>query len=381
MWLEKTVINLTAQHSKKEIFLAGYYLSFILLMTVAILLDIYIENTMDAWIECAVLVPTLVSLWYYYRYANMDLAIYALVALTTLITYALLVSNRFNISVFHIIVPLGYFLLFSLKLSLLITFVHEAIVVLIYAWGRHLYPENIMLHSSTMLTAAIIASLTVILFGIMYHISVENSYRRLEQSDHQKAILLNEVHHRVKNNLNIMSSILGLQVIGEDDKKIKQILQKNRQRIHSIAMVHEALYKHEDFEYIDIVAYLSNVVQANIAISSKKIELSIESSYPVLPFDMALHIGMITNELVTNSLKHAFEKSEGSISIKIEESDSEYLYHYQDSGNATLEIETLQAGRGLGMKLIEMMVEQLDSRMKISGERGMKYTMWKPKNV
>ena len=244
---------------KREIFLLGFYISFLFVMSVAGILDFMIKNYQDAYIEMIFIFLTLLSFWHYRYTHNTQMAIYSIVLIATFTTYALLISNDFNISVFHSIVPLGYFLLFTLKRSLLYTLLHQTIVVSIYIYGYFNYPENHVLHNPAYLTATAMASLMIILFGVFYHLAVENTYAQLAQSDRQKEILLKEVHHRVKNNLNVISSMLGLQTLGQKVPFLKSIIQKNRLRIDSIAMVHEILYKHNDFEVINVTHYIQQL--------------------------------------------------------------------------------------------------------------------------
>ena len=281
-----------SHHNKKELFLLGFYISFLIIMILATIIDFMIDNTVDAYIELFFIVLTVMSFTHYLYKHNILIAIYGMVILATLTTYSLLISNNFNISIFHSIVPLGYFLLFSLKRSLIYTALHQSIVVAIYTYATIHYPEHKTLHDPSIISAIILASLMIIFFGIVYHISVENSYRELNKSNKQKELLLKEVHHRVKNNLNIISSILGLQLIGEEDKKIKHLLEKNRLRILSIAMVHEQLYKNSDFETINGYEYLKELVNMAIDIYDHDIKVQINKSNIFIPFEKILKLGI-----------------------------------------------------------------------------------------
>lgn len=357
---------------KREIFLIGFYISFLSVMTIAALLDFAIQNYQDAYIESIFILLTLLSFWHYRQSKNRQVAIYSIVLLATFTTYALLISNEFNISIFHSIVPLGYFLLFSLKRSLLYTLLHQSIVISIYIYGYYHYPDNAALHNPAQLTATAMASLMIILFGLFYHLAVENSYAQLARSNRQKEILLKEVHHRVKNNLNVISSILGLQVLGKKDPLLVDIIQKNRLRIDSIAMVHELLYKHDDFEVIDVNKYLTQLSKMVTDLCEKEITVHFSDSTIYLPFEQTLKLGIITNELLTNSIKHAFEGSRGEIKILLTEVAGGYLYHYED--NSTVMIDhSSKKKEGLGLRLIEMMTEQMEAELHVSTKKGIVY--------
>ncbi|CAA6825352.1 MAG: Signal Transduction Histidine Kinase [uncultured Sulfurovum sp.] len=380
------VFNYIQKHiyglDKRKIFLLGFYLSFLFVMTLAMILDMSIENYVDAYVEMFFIVLTLFSILYYQYNTNIDIAIYSIVIIATLTTYALLVSNNYNISVFHSIVPLGYFLLFSLKRSLLYTVIHQCIVIAIYGYGYYAYPEHPFLHDMAMIVATMMASLMIILFGIVYHLAVENSYHLLEKSNRQKEILLKEIHHRVKNNLNIVSSMLGLQMLREDDEKIKYIFEKNKSRIHSIALVHEILYKHQDFEKINIYDYLNQLSFALVQTQDTEMKVHIDTyKKTYLSFDLVLKLGIITNELIVNSMKYAFHEKRLEIYIHLEEEEEFYIYSYKDNDSRYIDIENLQKKESLGLKLVEMMVEQMETTLVVDNHSGLNYTIKVPKNV
>ncbi len=350
----------------------GFYLSFLFIMGLASALDFMIENYDDAYIEIVFLIFTLISFIHYQHSKNLTMGIYAMVILTTLITYLFLISNNFSVSIFHTIVPLGYFLLFSLKRSLVYAFIHHSIVLALYLYA---YYHNLLHLEKSTLVAIVLASLLIILFGVVYHIAVENSYRQLDKSNQQKELLLKEVHHRVKNNLNIISSILGLQLIGEANDKVKQLLQKNRLRIESIAMVHELLYKHNDFETINVYEYLSNLVEMVVELHDYNVKVTINREPIQIPFEDILKLGIITNELAINSIKYAFKQKEGAIDIVFIKESEGYCYHYSDSEKSSIDINKLENSNRLGFKLVMMMVEQMNATIDIHNGKGLSYTI------
>lgn len=368
--------------NKKEIFLLGFYISFLFIMILAMVLDIFIENYTDAYLELFFILLTFGSVMYYKYSKNVNIALYGIVIIATLTTYALLISNNFNISIFHSIVPLGYFLLFSLKRSLLYTLIHQIIVISIYIYGYYSYPENTILTDAAIITSTIMASLMIIFFGIVYHVSVENSYQLLDSSNRQKEMLLKEVHHRVKNNLNIISSMLGLQMLREEDEHIKYIFEKNKFRIKSIALIHEILYKHNDFEKINIYEYLEQLSQTLFAIIDKEVRINIVVDKSLfLPFEFALKIGIITNELMANSMKYAFDEKDAKIWIDFYEEEEDYIYKYYDSSKTQVEIADLKKIKSLGLRLVNMMVEQLDGELILDNTSGLNYTIKVSKNA
>jgi len=367
---------------KHKLFLIGFYVSFLIVMTLAMLLDFAIGNDIDAYIEIFFIFLAALGFIHYYITQNMTVAVYAIVIIATLTTYALLISNHFNISIFHTIVPLGYFLLFSLKRSLVYTFIHQMIVISIYMYAYIHYPENTLLHDPAILVAIVMASLMIILFGIVYHISVENSYRQIERANRQQTLLLKEVHHRVKNNLNLISSMLGLQMLREENEEIRYIFEKNKFRIKSIALVHEILYMHNDFEKINIYEYLNRLSDALCRMFEKHVSVEIEGDVRDLPFELVLKLGIISNELIVNSMKYAFNNGmPPQIHIGFFEEEGCYVYRYGDSGTGVFETESLKSKKSLGLRLIEMMAQQMDTVMEVEGKNGLNYRMEVPKDV
>jgi two-component sensor histidine kinase len=214
------------------------------------------------------------------------------------------------------------------------------------------------------------ASLVVIFFGVVYHISVESSYKRLEKSDYQKEILLNEIHHRIKNSLHLISSLLGLQQRDEKDPKLEKILEKNRLRIQSIAMVHDALYKYDSFEEISFDTYTRKLCDTVLDLYGNKTTVTIQKSNIYLSIQNTLRFGIITNELLTNSLKHAFADEAGEVTISLLKTEDNYIYKYNDNGKIAIDKKEFMKDDTLGLKIIYMMVEQMDGELRISVDSG-----------
>ncbi len=368
-------------HTKREIFVWGFYVSFLLVMTLALILDSTFGHDQDTGIEITFIVLTLLSLGYYLATHNLKTAIYSIVLIAISTTYALLWNNTDYLSAFHSIAPLGFFLLFSLKRSLLYTLMHHTVILGILIHKYRTIPEPSVFQDPAALISIGLTSLMVVLFGIVYHIAVENSYRMLERSNHQKELLLKEVHHRVKNNLNIISSMLGLQMLREEETRVREILDKNKHRIKSIALVHEILYKHDDFERIDLHEYLEQLAVTLMDIHDQEVNISVGGDHHLLPFERVLRIGIIANELIVNSIKYALKEPSPAIRMQIDAQKEYYLFRYEDSNTAPVDLSAARRGQSLGLRFIDMMVRQLDADLSIRSDAGLTYTLWIPKNV
>lgn len=367
--------------SKKEILIAGFYISFLLILFLASMLDYMIADMVDFYIDIVLFGLTLVSAWYFSKSKNIEAANYFIAFITTLGSYIFLVTNDYGVSVFHTMVPLGYFLLFSLSRSLFLVLIHTSIVIALYVYAYQAYPDNFALHHPPTLVSVAMATVLMIFFGIVYHFSVENSYAKLDKSNRQKEILLKEVHHRVKNNLNIISSMLGLQMLREKDINVKQVFQKNRLRVDSIAMVHEILYQHSDFETIDVHEYLDSLSSMVCEMSDEHISINLKDEVLALPFELVLKIGILTNELILNTIKHTSNEKTKEIFIGFHDEGEYYRYIYQDSGTEKIDLSKLNDTKTLGLKLMYLMVEQLEATLELSGDRGLVYSIRIPKDV
>ena len=192
----------------------------------------------------------------------------------------------------------------------------------------------------------------------------------------EKEVLLKEIHHRVKNNLQIISSILNLQSSFVSDENTLEILQESRNRIRSMAIIHENLYRTEDFSSINFADYLYNLV-TNLIASYRihdVIHLETDIDEIDLVLDQAIPCGLFVNELITNSLKYAWKNDEeGTIFIKLKEVDSRVTLVIADDGiGLPTNFENMSSDT-LGLQLVITLVEQLDGELVVNCAKGTEY--------
>jgi len=196
--------------------------------------------------------------------------------------------------------------------------------------------------------------------------------KKLRRSLREKEILLSEVHHRVKNNLQIISSLLSLQAHNMHDRTCRALLGESQNRIRSMALIHEQLYRSGDFSAIDFSSYASELIR-NLRKSystDKNIEFSLEIDKINLNLETAIPLGLILSELITNSLKHAFKGMDGGlITVRFTREDLYYVLEVVDNGTGFRE-EGLRNSDSLGFKLVKILTDQLDGTLKVSGEGG-----------
>ena len=192
----------------------------------------------------------------------------------------------------------------------------------------------------------------------------------------EKEVLLKEIHHRVKNNLQVISSILNLQSSFVTDEHTLEILQESRNRIRSMAIIHENLYRTEDFSSINFSNYLENLTTNLIASYriNEEIELKTNLNNVDLVLDQAIPCGLLVNELITNALKYAWKNGEkGVISINLfEEAGKVNLEVFDDGVGLPLDYSQIKT-ETLGLQLVETLIEQLDGEIKVENENGTKY--------
>ncbi len=371
-------LNLNIQsNNAKEKFLIGTFISLLVVLTIAIIINYQIGNIRLAQYELYFIVLTLISFSYYLYNKNFKHGVYSLVIFAMLISYMLLIEVGYKLALFHVMVPLNFFFLFSLKRAITYTFIHILIVITIYIYGYIVHDGLVSVLYEGNILSITIAYLVIIFFGVIYHLSIAKSYSDLEQADYQKEILLNEIHHRIKNNLQMISSMLGLQQIAVEDKKLNEIFEKNRARINSIATIHEILYKFDSFEKIQFYNYITKLSKVVVQMNDCNVKVNISNQNIYLPAEDILKLGMITNELLINSIKHAFTNKSGEVNISLYKNGNFLTYIYKDSGTKAVKIETNDT---LGYKIISMMIEQLNAELSLKTQKGLTFELKIPIN-
>ena len=202
----------------------------------------------------------------------------------------------------------------------------------------------------------------------------------LKKSLEEKDILLREVHHRVKNNMQIISSILRMQSRNIDDPKLKEILQESQNRIHTMALIHENLYNHESLANIKFSTYIKSL-SGNIARTYANLHANIKFEYKMedayLPIDTAIPCGLIINELISNSFKYAFNgNSTGMIGIYFKElTESAFQLIVSDNGIGIPANIDITKTKSLGMKILHKLVQQIDGTIQSDFSNGTKFTI------
>ncbi len=210
----------------------------------------------------------------------------------------------------------------------------------------------------------------------------ERANEIIRSSLREKEMLLKEVHHRVKNNMQVISSLLNLQGKQIKDEQARAVFQASQNRVKSMALIHESLYQTDDVSQINFAEYLRKLIN-NISQSYKtptdSIKMKVNVADIMLGVDTAVPCGLIINELVSNSLKYAFpEGREGEIVIDLSAGDSSYKLTLSDDGIGLPEGLDIEQAKTLGLKLVGTLTEQLGGQLSRSNGRGTKFEITFP---
>lgn len=185
--------------------------------------------------------------------------------------------------------------------------------------------------------------------------------------------LLKEIHHRVKNNLQVISSLLNLQAGSLDDEAAIDAVKEGQNRVKSMALIHQKLYSTDDIRGVDIQDYLENLVSelfSAFGVDREQIESKVSTQNLKLDIDTVIPLGLILNELITNSLKYAFEDTKhGLLVIDIAEVDNKLLVTVRDNGKG-MDEETVKNSNSFGWKMIKSLSRKLKAEINVKNEQG-----------
>jgi PAS domain S-box-containing protein len=204
----------------------------------------------------------------------------------------------------------------------------------------------------------------------------QRAEEQIQASLREKELLLSEIHHRVKNNLQIVSSLLSLQSNYVTDADALAMFGESQQRVKSMALIHEKLYQSEDFAHIDFSDYLTALTSdLSSAYYRPSVRLVIDSSMTGVDITTAIPCGLIVNELVTNALKHAFPgEREGIITVNLRTNDAgTHVLSVSDDGVGFPEDLDFRNTTSLGLQLVTALVDQLDGTITLDRTNGTRF--------
>ncbi len=202
--------------------------------------------------------------------------------------------------------------------------------------------------------------------------------QQIKHSLEEKELMIKEIHHRVKNNLQIISSLLSLQSRNIKDPEMQKLFNMSRDRVQSMALIHQQLYKTDDMTKINFDEYMKTLAKQLLVSyegANKRIKINSSLNHISFGLDTAIPCGLIINELLSNSIKHGFNGSRsGEIDIEIKNiKDGKYMLSVADNGvGLPAEFKT-QNGKGMGMQLVKALTNQLDGKINICNGKGTRF--------
>ena len=369
-------------HSRdhKEIMLVGLFISSIVIYSGLGLLALYmgIYNIFYIKLTLAFVMMGLLAL--YLRSYNTKLFAIILIVIVDVESSFAVINKQFYefITIYPFLIIFGFYFFFRLKIALLLTLLH-IIYWIIATFIRHreltehsLY--TVIIPDINMFTT----SIAVIILAVFYHLSTEIPYARLEKDDKLKELLLKEIHHRIKNNLNIIASIFGIQMRNLK-KGVTQnsydLLKENKLRIQAIEMIHEALYANHNVDRVNFKSYAVALTNLINEAYGRDISVKIDANGISLPIETMFKLGIILNELFTNSIKYAFitDDRDNRISITLKKEINQYTLVYRESINDHIDMKKIHNSTSLGMKLISLTIKEMDGTINISQNCGLSF--------
>lgn len=197
----------------------------------------------------------------------------------------------------------------------------------------------------------------------------------------ERESLLKEIHHRVKNNLQVIASLLYLQSDKTDDVSVKKLLEEGQGRVRSMALIHQKLYENEDLKHIPFEDYLSELVgeiKKTFGVAAADVDLHIEAKDIQFDVDTAVPLGLIINELSTNAFKYAYTNKMGGalFSVKLERKGEQYEMTVKDNGSGIPdEALTVTQSSSLGLRLTRMLSDQLEGDYEFDNSQGTSFKL------
>lgn len=198
----------------------------------------------------------------------------------------------------------------------------------------------------------------------------------IEEKNNKINLLLGEIHHRVKNNLQVISSLLSLQERNIKDETAKTAISEGKERVKSMGLIHKMLYQNDNYAGIEMSPFVHELTKGLIdSFGLNNIHLNVSMNNIKMDVDTAIPLGLILNELIMNSLKYAFKEVDKPVlNIKLFEQNQQMILEFSDNGTGKAE-DLKESSQSFGMKLIQSLTRQLNGNLSIVNENGLKFTI------
>lgn len=220
-------------------------------------------------------------------------------------------------------------------------------------------------------------SIVGLIIVIIFIVVLISRMRLIRDKNKENELLLGEIHHRVKNNLQVISSLLSLQEKSLDDESAKKAILEGKERVKSMGLIHKMLYQNDNYSGIEMDDYIQNLLKGlldSFGMDKNKIQIETNIHKLKLDVDSAIPVGLIINELVINSLKYAYEKSDQpKMTIQLNKISDDLILKISDNGDGKkVDVEN---SNSFGYKLVKSLVRQVKGSLEIKEDKGLHYTI------
>jgi len=209
--------------------------------------------------------------------------------------------------------------------------------------------------------------------------SLKVAEKNFRTSLEEKELLLRELHHRVKNNMQIISSLLSLQTQHIKDERDLKIFESSQNRVKTMSLIHEELYSSQDFSHINLSEYIQNLTKELLTSHIEdpgRVKLTVNVEDVRMELETAIPLGLLINEIVANSVNHAFpNEQKGKIIVELERDGNAFILKMSDDGIGIPEDIDFKKAETLGFQLINSLVNQLDGQIEMHTNNGTRYTV------
>lgn len=371
--MQNKFISFFQNHSRKESMLLTMMYTFIFVNISFALASFYLSQYANLILNLTVLALALILLKRYKKTKNIkQIAIFFLLLMELNSGIALAGNSTQNfVAIFPFIYIAGFFFFLELKEAMLATLIHIIYWSVLVKIAFALFPKGY-----SIIPANVINDVTVVIIlfflGIFYQLTTETAYKQLALANKEKKKLLVDIHHKIKNNLNFISSILGLQkryIMKNPDKDNSSVLIQSKERIQSIALIHQAMYNSLNSMQINFEMYTINLFELINSRYKREVSLDIDMDGISIPEVLNNKLGLILAELLNKSLKSQNHRFTLYISLQKVEDRYVFVYHDEHMDNEKVE-------KDFGNKLIDLVLEQMEADVEISFSKGALYKMW-----
>ncbi len=254
-----------------------------------------------------------------------------------------------------------------------VTFGNEPLYPMSSDWVNFIYVSNLIIVGVVVVVVMFYFSFTLNSQDEQLRTAnVELATQNKEISEQHKKlqVLVREIHHRVKNNLQIISSLMSLQRNTVNDERLVQVLNESKMRVEAIALIHQKLYQDENVNYVDFPSYLEELLVMQKRLG-KDVNCELEATEAIINLDIAVPLGLVVSELITNAIKHGLKDIENpKLKIILEKDHGHYHLRVKDNGVGLPEDFSLEDPSSFGSEIIVALTNQIDAKITYKNDNG-----------